>query len=68
MKSCAACRKIADLADACRNCDIPLPLHVDPVTNNGCNWRIEAFPDVTPACQSTVKAITAEMMREYDLP
>jgi hypothetical protein len=58
----------ADLGDACRNSDIPLPLRVDPGTNGGCNWRIEAFPGVTPACQAAVKAITVEMMREYDLP
>ncbi|QYY32724.1 hypothetical protein K2O51_18335 [Cupriavidus pinatubonensis] len=58
----------ADLVDACRDSEIPLPLRVDPGTNSGCNWRIEAFPGVTPACQAAVKAITAEMMREYDLP
>ncbi|CAG2158407.1 hypothetical protein [Cupriavidus numazuensis] len=58
----------ADLGDTCRNAEIPLPLRVDPGTNSGCNWRIEAFPGVTPACQAAAKAITAEMMREYDLP
>ncbi|WER44692.1 hypothetical protein CupriaWKF_10080 [Cupriavidus sp. WKF15] len=57
----------ADLGDACRDCDIPVPIAADPRTNNGCNWRIEAFPGVAPACQAVVKAVTAEMMREYDL-
>lgn len=57
----------ADLEDVCRNCDIPLPRRVDAAANGGCNWSIDAFPAVAPACLATFKAVTMEMMREYDL-
>lgn len=57
----------ADLGDTCRDCEIPLPQRVDVAANGGCNWTIDAFPAVPPACLATVKAVTTEMMREYDL-
>ncbi|MBF6990013.1 MULTISPECIES: hypothetical protein [Cupriavidus] len=56
-----------DLGEAFRDCSIPLPRHVDAATNGGCNWIIDAFPAVPASCLTTVKAVTAEMMREYDL-
>jgi len=57
----------ADLGDSCRDCDVPAPRKVDPATNGGCNWIIDAFPDVRQECIGTLKAITIEMMREYEL-
>ncbi|WP_423200305.1 MULTISPECIES: hypothetical protein [unclassified Cupriavidus] len=57
----------ADLRDAFRDCDVPLPQRVDAGANNGCNWTIESFPAVPPACLATVKAVTSEMKREYEL-
>ena len=57
----------ADLGDDCRDCDIPLPQRVDAAANGGCNWTIEAFPAVMPSCLPTIKAVTTEMMREYEL-
>jgi len=56
-----------DLGDACRDCAIPLPSRVDPTANGGCNWSIEAFPGVDHACLPAAKAVTMEVMREYDL-
>ncbi|WER50383.1 hypothetical protein CupriaWKF_32910 [Cupriavidus sp. WKF15] len=57
----------ADLGDTCRNCEIPLPRPVEPAANRGCNWTIDAFPGVSADCLPVVNAVTAEMMREYDL-
>ncbi|SOY70925.1 conserved hypothetical protein [Cupriavidus taiwanensis] len=57
----------ADLGDAFRDCSIPLPRRVDTAANGGCNWTIDGFPAVPAACLTTVRAITTEMMREYDL-
>ncbi|MNQ76025.1 hypothetical protein D3C85_908420 [compost metagenome] len=57
----------ADLGDDCRDCDIPLPQRVDAAANGGCNWTIEAFPAVRPSCLPMIKAVTTEMMREYEL-
>ena len=57
----------ADLGEACRNCEIPLPRRADPLVNGGCNWTIDAFPGVDAASLPAVRAVTAEMMREFDL-
>lgn len=57
----------ADLGDAYQCCEIPLPRAADPKTNNGCNWSIASFSGISGECLPTVKAITAEVMREFDL-
>lgn len=57
----------ADLGDSCRDCEVPIPRRVDPETNGGCNWIINTFPGVKPECLGVVKAITIELMREYEL-
>jgi hypothetical protein len=57
----------ADLGDICGDCDIPAPRKADPATNGGCNWTIDAFPNVKQECLGALKAITSEMMREYEL-
>ncbi|SDD72447.1 hypothetical protein [Paraburkholderia lycopersici] len=56
----------ADLGDSCRDCDIPVPRKVDPAGNGGCNWVIDELR-VAQECVSPLKAVIAEMMREYDL-
>ena len=57
----------ADLGDAYQCCDIPLPQVADPKTNGGCNWTIASFSGVADDCLPTVKAVTAEVMREFEL-
>ncbi|WP_028222427.1 hypothetical protein [Paraburkholderia oxyphila] len=57
----------ADLDDSCRDCDIPIPRKVDPAANGGCNWVIDEFRLVAQECMAPLKAVIAEMMREYDL-
>ncbi|WP_084069039.1 hypothetical protein [Paraburkholderia heleia] len=57
----------ADLGDSCRDCDIPVPRKVDPAQNGGCNWVIDELRGVAQECVAPLKAVIAEMMREYDL-
>ncbi|WP_321915679.1 MULTISPECIES: hypothetical protein [unclassified Paraburkholderia] len=57
----------ADLGDRCRDCEIPIPRRVDPVENGGCNWVIDEFRGIAQECMAPLKAVIAQMMREYDL-
>lgn len=57
----------ADLDESCRDCDIPVPRKVDPAENGGCNWVVDEFRGVAQECMAPLKAVIAEMMREYDL-
>ncbi|WP_321924657.1 hypothetical protein [Paraburkholderia guartelaensis] len=57
----------ADLGDRYRDCDITIPRKVDPADNGGCNWVVDDFRGVAQECKAPLKAVIAEMMREYDL-
>ncbi|MCP3707675.1 hypothetical protein M3I54_11870 [Paraburkholderia sp. CNPSo 3274] len=51
----------------CRDCRAPSPVRLDPDENAECNWTVTVFPGVEPGCLDFVKAVTREVMREYDL-
>ncbi|MFX1674895.1 hypothetical protein PWR63_22035 [Paraburkholderia sp. A2WS-5] len=57
----------ADLGETCRDCDITVPRKVDPAENGGCNWVIDELRGGAPECVAPLKAVIAEMMREYEL-
>ncbi|MFX1764915.1 hypothetical protein PWP93_20475 [Paraburkholderia sp. A1RI-2L] len=57
----------ADLGETCRDCDITVPRKVDPAENGGCNWVIDELRGGAQECVAPLKAVIAEMMREYDL-
>lgn len=56
-----------ELDGDCKDCRAPTPRFTDPDTNYGCNWRVDVFPSVIPGCLDFVKAITREVMKEYEL-
>lgn len=60
-------RESDSLDGDCQECGAPTPRRVDPVTNDGCNWVVDVFPGVSHGCLDFVKAITLQVMREYDL-
>lgn len=56
-----------DLGEAYSCCDIALPQAANPQMNNGCKWRVTSVSGVPSECLLTVRAIMAEVMREFDL-
>lgn len=60
-------RESDELNGDCRGCGAPTPYRIDPATNDGCNWMVDVFPSVEPGCLEFVKAITHQVMHEYDL-
>jgi len=56
-----------ELAENCRNVDLPSLKQIDPAVNGGCNWAVDAFPGAAAECLPALEAIAAEMMREYEL-
>ncbi|MEK6294075.1 MAG: hypothetical protein V4793_22355 [Paraburkholderia tropica] len=57
----------ADLGDSYRECTISIPRAVDPAKNGGCNWVVDDVQGVAQDCVAPLKAVIAEMMREYEL-